>query len=245
VLALSSRAGRRASFPRQGSGCGCGRGGSFPACRSRGKTRHRTDAAAAADRDAQEAALKARIARIEAAQDSKIIELEDLPANPDDPATQAYRARIRARFAELHDERGRLETQPKALAKTAPAAADTTLLDQLPLAGDILPDLPPQLKARLFAAFDLSVLWNKPGQQATVHAEITETTLQALTGILDPTQDGYHDTDPEQSESIWDLDNPPRSGTVPHPIDCALGRLGLGARTASMVSASAAGLSSR
>jgi hypothetical protein len=53
--------------------------------------------AAAADRDAQEAALKARIARIESAQNSKILGLEDVPANPDDPATQAYRARIRAR----------------------------------------------------------------------------------------------------------------------------------------------------
>jgi site-specific DNA recombinase len=176
-----------------------------------------TDAAAAADRDAQQAALKARIARIEAAQDSKIIELEELPANPGDPATQAYRARIRARFAELHDERERLETQLKTLAKTAPAAADTTLLDQLPLAGDILPGLPPRLKARLFAAFDLSVLWNKPGQQATVHAEITDTTLQALPGILDPTQDGYHDTDPDQPESMWDLDNPPRASRLPQP----------------------------
>ena len=52
-----------------------------------------TDAAAAADRDAQEAALKARIARIEAAQNAKILELEDLPANPGDPAGQAYRSR--------------------------------------------------------------------------------------------------------------------------------------------------------
>jgi hypothetical protein len=39
--------------------------------------------AAAADRDAQEAALKARIARIESAQNSKILGLEDVPANPD------------------------------------------------------------------------------------------------------------------------------------------------------------------
>jgi site-specific DNA recombinase len=178
-----------------------------------------TDAAAAADRDAQEARLKARIARIEAAQDSKILELEELPANPDDPATQAYRARIRARFAELHDERERLETQLKALAKTTPTAADTSLLDQLPLAGDVLPGLPPRLKARLFAAFDLSVLWNKPGQQATVHVEITETTLQVLPGLLDPTQDGYHDTDPPgRPESMWDLGNPPRVIRVPHSL---------------------------
>lgn len=90
-----------------------------------------------------------------------------------------------------------------------------------PTRGDILPDLPPRLKARLFAAFDLAVLWNKPGQQATVHAEITETTLRAVPGLLDPTQDGYHDTDPGQPEPIWDLDNTPRSARVSHPLSPA------------------------
>jgi hypothetical protein len=135
---------------------------------------------------------------------------KDLPADPDDPATQAYRARIRARFAELHAERGRLEAQLKALAKTTPAAADTSLLDQLPLAGDVLPRLSPRLKARLFQVFDISVLWNKPGQQATVNAEITETTLRYLTAIMDPSQDGFHDTHPDQPEPVWDLTNTPR-----------------------------------
>ena len=96
------------------------------------------------------------------------------------------RARIRARFADLHHEREHLETQLAALAKTTPTAADPALLDELPLAGDILPGLPPALKARLFAAFDLEILWNKPGQQATVFAEITENTLQAIPGIMTP-----------------------------------------------------------
>ena len=109
------------------------------------------------------------------------------------------RARIRARFAELHHEREQLEAQLAALAKTAPAAADPALLDELPLLGDILPGLPPALKARLFAAFDLDILWNKPGQQVTVFAEITDSTLQALPGITDPGQDGYHDTSPQTS----------------------------------------------
>jgi hypothetical protein len=40
--------------------------------------------------------------------------------------------------------------QLKALAKAAPAAVDMSLLDLLPLAGNILPGLPPRLKARLF-----------------------------------------------------------------------------------------------
>jgi hypothetical protein len=98
-----------------------------------------------------------------------------------------------ARLAELHHEREQLETQLKALDKTSPAAADPALLDQLPPAGDILPGLPPALKARLLAGFDIEVLWNKDGQQATVQAEITENTLRAVAGILDPGQDGYRD----------------------------------------------------
>jgi hypothetical protein len=81
----------------------------------------------------------------------------------------------------------------------------------------VLPGLPPRLKARLFAAFDISVLWNKPGQQATVHAEITDTTLQATPGLLDPTQDGYHDTDPGKPARVWDLDNPTRTIRLPQP----------------------------
>jgi site-specific DNA recombinase len=182
-----------------------------------------TDAAAAADRDAQEKALNARIARIETAQNSKILELEDLPADPRDAATQAYRARIRARFAELHEERERLEAQLKTLAKTTPAAADTELLDRLPLAGDVLPRLTPRLKARLFQAFGITVLWNKPASQATIRAEITDTTLRAVPAILDPSQDGYHDTDPDPDpvadgpEPMWDLANTPRAIRLPQP----------------------------
>jgi hypothetical protein len=80
-----------------------------------------------------------------------------------------------------------------------------TLLDQLPLVGDVLPGLPPRLKARLFHAFDIAVLWNKPSSHATVRAEITETTLQAVPGILDPSQDGYDDTGTSQPApwGIW------------------------------------------
>jgi hypothetical protein len=180
-----------------------------------------TDADAAAQREQETAALQVRIKRIETAQNSQILELEDLPADPADTAAAAMRARIRARFADLHHEREQLETQLVALAKTTPHAADPALLDQLPALGDILPGLPPALKARLFAAFDLEILWNKPGQQATVHAEITEATLAALPAIVDPGQDGYHDTSTQTSSNdlapMGDLTNTHRMCTVPHP----------------------------
>jgi hypothetical protein len=71
---------------------------------------------------------------------------------------------------------------------------------------------------------DIAVLWNKPGGQATVRAEITETTLQAVPGILDPGQDGYDDTGTGQPVPMGHLDNAPRSGRVPHPLNPAWGR---------------------
>ncbi len=118
-----------------------------------------TDADAAADRDTQAAALRARLKRIETGQNSCILELEERPA---DTASAAMRTRIRGRFTELHTERQQLETQLAALTQASPQAADLSLLDQLPLVGDILPGLDPDLKARLYQAFDLQVLWNKP-----------------------------------------------------------------------------------
>ena len=122
-----------------------------------------TDAAAAAERDEQAAALAARLKRIETGQNSYILELEELPAGPADTAASAMRGRIRARFAQLHADREQLETQLAALATATPKAADPSLLAELPMPGDILPGLPPQLKAELFQAFDLQILWNKPG----------------------------------------------------------------------------------
>jgi hypothetical protein len=132
-------------------------------------------------------------------------------------------ARIRARFADLHHEREQIETQLANLARTTPVATDPALLDELPLLGDILPDLPPALKARLLATFGIEILWNKPGQQVTVFAEITDSTLQAIPGITDPGQDGYNDTststedtDPGQPAPMWDLTNTHRSGRDSH-----------------------------
>src|SRR5271166_297491 len=105
--------------------------------------------------------------------------------------------------------------------------ADEDVLDQQPQRSAARPSPPgstptppPALKARLLAAFDLQILWNKTGQQATVFAEITDATLQALPAILDPAQDGYHDTSTDTGTSdpapMWDLGNTPRSGRESH-----------------------------
>ena len=53
--------------------------------------------------------LTAELARIDTAERALISELEQ-PADPADPASHAYRARIRARFTDLYAERTRIET---------------------------------------------------------------------------------------------------------------------------------------
>jgi hypothetical protein len=108
------------------------------------------------------------------------------------------RARINDRFAQLHAERTAAEDQLTALTAQQPKAADPTLLDEVPYAGDIIPALPPALKARLFALFDLAIVWSKEKGQATVTVTITEATLAELAEVLDPAQPGYHDTAPPQ-----------------------------------------------
>jgi site-specific DNA recombinase len=150
-----------------------------------------TDAEAAARRDTEAAALRATIKKLDGQQNAQIRALEDIP---DGPAAAAMRARISDRFTELHTQRQDAEVKLAALQAAVPTAMDPTLLDEIPYAGDILPDLPPALKTRLFAAFDMTVLWNKPGNQVTVHAVLTDATLRAVLDILDPRQDGYLDT---------------------------------------------------
>jgi hypothetical protein len=166
-----------------------------------------SDAEAAARRDTAAAALAAQVRKLSAQQDAQVRALEDVPEGP---AAKDMRARINERFAQLHTQRTTAENQLAALAAEQPRAADPAILDEIPYAGDILPGLPPDLKARLFAAFDLSILWNKPMGQATVTVTITDATLTALPGILNPRQDGYHDT------ASADHNEPVRPAAVRH-----------------------------
>ena len=90
--------------------------------------------------------LQTQLARIDAAERGLISELE-APADPGDPAAAAYRARIRARYAELYTERTRTETELAALQATTTPANDPTLLDELPFAAGVPPCAPPAITA--------------------------------------------------------------------------------------------------
>jgi hypothetical protein len=159
-------------------------------------------------------ALASQVKKLDAQQAAQIRALEDVP---DGPAGPAMRARITGRFTELHAERTAAEAKLAALISEQPKATDPAILDEVPYAGDLLPELPPALKARLFAAFDLAILWNKEMGQATVAVTITDTTLAALSQILDLGQPGYHDTAaPLDSETVGVSACPPIAGLTPH-----------------------------
>ena len=83
----------------------------------------------------------------------------------------------------------------------------------------MLPGQAPDVKARLFAAFDLQILWNKPCRQVIVHAEITDATLKALPAILNSGQDGYDDTNedtPGAAAPVEDLFEAPMIHQILH-----------------------------
>ena len=137
-----------------------------------------TDAAAAADRDASAAALKARLKQIAPGRTPASSNSNSSPPTPPTPRPPPCAA---------GSAPGSPTSTPSASSSTPswppwppllPGPPTPPCSTSFPLAGDILPGLPDDLKARLLEAFDIQVLWNKPGRQATVYAEITDATLQ-------------------------------------------------------------------
>ena len=186
-----------------------------------------TDAAAAADRDAQAAALTARLKRIETGQNSCILELEATPRRPGrhrrrrdarpDPRP-VRRAPRRTRAARGPARRPGRRSPPR------PPTPPCWTSCRWP--GTSCPAWPRSSRPELFEAFDLQILWNKPGRQATVFAEITDATLQALPGILNPGQDGYDDTaddDPGDPGSVEHLFESPMEAVSAHDVESRSG----------------------
>jgi hypothetical protein len=127
----------------------------------------------------QAARLRTELARIDAAERGLISELEA----PADPAAQAYRARIRARFGELYAERTTTETRLAELENAAPADNDPGLLNELSMAAGILDDAPARIKEALLAAFQVQALYNND-DRATIPATLTADTPGTIAALL-------------------------------------------------------------
>ena len=134
-----------------------------------------TDADHAEAEARQAAGLRTELARIDAAERGLISELEQ-PADPGDPAAQAYRARIRERFTELYAQRTATEAKLTELQSAAPEDNDPGLLDAMPVAAGILDSAPAPIKEALLAAFQVQALYNNNDDQVTIRATLTTDT---------------------------------------------------------------------
>jgi site-specific DNA recombinase len=203
--------------------------------------------ASAADQAQQNAdraqAIRKQLARIDTAEAALITELET-PADPADPAAQALRGRIRARFTELYAQRTELETHLAALDSSSPAELnDPTLLDELPTLADlpsladIITHAPEGLIERLLAAFDLQATYNPGKHQMTIHAVITDATPQAAADLLaDPRADHNRAPAPARPATTQDQlgDLAGHTGSSPRTNTAGCGEAGR--RTASSLS---------
>jgi DNA invertase Pin-like site-specific DNA recombinase len=140
----------------------------------------------AAHRAAQDAALRQRRRQIDSAEDAHIREaaaLADL--DRDAPAVKAMRDRHIKRFTELEAEKDEIDRKLAALARQASDYGGApALLDALPILGDVLPLMPERIKAKLFDAFDLQVIYTKTISQITLRATVTTTTPDTLRAII-------------------------------------------------------------
>jgi len=171
-----------------------------------------TDAGRAEARTRHQAHLRAELARIDTAERGLISELEQ-PADPADPATQAYRARIRARFADLYAERTTPETQLKELASAAPPDHDPALLDLLPHAAGIFTRAPDRIKEALLAAFDIQALYRNDKDQVTIWATLTDDTPRTIAALTaDPCTDSDTSTPAPGQDTIYHSAPAPKRG---------------------------------
>ena len=149
-----------------------------------------------ADADARTTArakqLQRDISRADTAISGLMTQLEQLGADTS-PAASAYRDRIRDQFTARYDQKTAAQAELDALAAAQPPAADPALISELPHAPELLDAMPAELRARVYAVFDVHALYRADQHQATITATITDATPQLIRDLLtDPRTD--HDT---------------------------------------------------
>jgi hypothetical protein len=111
------------------------------------------------DQRAQERAeqLRRQVAQNETAQHGLITQLERL-GNDTSPAADVMRQRITDQFTERYNQARQLQAELDAIEAAQPPNQDITLLDELPYLAESFADAPDNIKAKLYAAFDVQVL---------------------------------------------------------------------------------------
>jgi hypothetical protein len=139
-----------------------------------------------ARRGKEAARLRTRLKKIDTAEDAHVREVQALAElDPNSPAVKAMRERHLRALTDLEAERDSIGAKLAALAKQADDhGGDPGLLDALPMLRDLPAWLPNRIKAQLFEAFDLAMLYHKADNQITCRATITPATPAALAAII-------------------------------------------------------------
>jgi hypothetical protein len=150
----------------------------------------------AAARARQETRLRGELDRIDTAAAGLMTELARLGTDTS-PASQAYRQRIQAHHADLHDQHTATQAQLDELAAAATPDQDPTLLDELPYLTAQLCDVPADLVAGLLDALDIQVLYRPELHQATIWATLTDTIPATITALLADPRTGTTQATPQ------------------------------------------------
>jgi hypothetical protein len=116
-----------------------------------------------------------QITQNETAQHGLITQLERLGSDTS-PAADAMRQRITDQFTDRYNQAKTLQAELDDLTASQPAEDDPTLINELPYAAAAFTSAPDHIKAKLYAAFGIQVLYRQDKNQATIWATITTTT---------------------------------------------------------------------
>ena len=175
-------------------------------------------AAAQAARDAARAStLRKKLDRIDVAETALISELEATPEGMPEPAVAAYRQRLRARFTDLYAERTTVQAQLDTL--TAPSMGRPVTPRcwmSCPPSATSSPPLRPPSSNGYSPSSTSAPSTTATSTKLTIHATITDTTPQAIHGLLtDPRADHneYQASDPRPTvhDQVSHLTRPPGS----------------------------------
>jgi hypothetical protein len=155
--------------------------------------------------------LRRQLAQNETAQNGLITQLERL-GNDTSPAAEAMRQRITGQFTERYNQARDLQAQVDDIQAAQPPAEDPSLLDELPYAAAMLADAPEHIKAKLYAAFGVQVLYRAHKNQATIWATITSSTPGIIAALADDPRTGDDTAYGNLTHApIWSLSTPSNS----------------------------------
>jgi hypothetical protein len=118
------------------------------------------------------------------------------------------RQRITGQFTDRYTQARDLQAQLDSLQAAQPPADDPSLLDELPYVPASLADLPDDLKAKLYAAFGIQVLYRAHKGQATIWATITDATPGIIAALDERAGDDGTACGNLASDPIWSKAHP-------------------------------------